>query len=124
MIRSLRILYHFYLEFQDEFKSFVKYGLNGLYYKLKILLYAYNMQMWWLFAYDYDFQKWEVQYYCRLEFGGHIPNFYFSLNLKLSGLNHRKRMGTQEDITLLKVYFNASDVCIEIVSFLLGRDNP
>ena len=36
MVISLRILYHFYLEFQDKFKSFVKFGLNTWYNKLKI----------------------------------------------------------------------------------------
>ena len=52
------------------------------------------MQIRW---YDYDFEKWEVQYnYCS-EFGGHIPYLYFSVNFKLSGLNHRKHMGTQDD---------------------------
>ena len=30
--------------------------------------------------------------------GENIQNFYFSINLKLSGLNHRKHMGNQEDI--------------------------
>ena len=54
--------------------------------------------MRWLFAYDYDFQKWEVQFYYRPEFGGHIQKFYFPENFKLSGLNHRKHMGTQEDV--------------------------
>ena len=34
-VRPLRISYHFYLKFQNEFKSFVKYGLNALYCKLK-----------------------------------------------------------------------------------------
>ena len=42
------------------------------------------MQMRWYFAYDYDFQKWEVQYYYRPEFGGHIQTFYFHVNFKLS----------------------------------------
>ena len=56
------------------------------------------MQMRWYFAYNYNFQKWEVQYYYRPEFGGHIQNFYFPVNFELSGLNYRKRTGTQEDI--------------------------
>ena len=30
--------------------------------------------------------------------------FYFPVNFKLSGLNHRKRIGTQEDIQLLHVF--------------------
>ena len=34
MVRPLRILYNFYLEFQDEFKYFVKYGFIVLDYKL------------------------------------------------------------------------------------------
>ena len=56
------------------------------------------MHMRWLFAYNYDFQTWEVQYYYRPEFGGNIQNFYFPVNFKLLVLNHRKHMGTQEDI--------------------------
>ena len=51
------------------------------------------MQMRWSFAYDYDFQKWEIQYYYRPEFGGHIQNLYFPVNFKPSGLNHRKHIG-------------------------------
>ena len=36
IVRPLRISYHFYLKFQeDEFKSFVKYGLDALYNKRK-----------------------------------------------------------------------------------------
>ena len=60
------------------------------------------MQMRRLFAYDYDFQKWEVQYCYRPEFGGHIQNFYFSMNLKRLGLNQRKRMGIQEVIDIVQ----------------------
>ena len=59
------------------------------------------MQMRWWFAYNYDFQKWEVQNYHRPEFGGHIQIFH-SINLKLSGLNHTKHMGTQEDMHKIK----------------------
>ena len=40
------------------------------------------------------------QYYYRPEFGGHIKKNYFPVNFKLSGLNHRKYVGTQEDILL------------------------
>ena len=67
------------------------------------------MQMRWRFTYDYDFQKWEVQYYYRPEFGEHIQKLYFPVNFKLSGLNHRKRMGTQEvyTITLFDRYKHA-----------------
>ena len=36
MFISLRISYNFYLEFEDEFKSFVKFGLSALYNKLEI----------------------------------------------------------------------------------------
>ena len=61
------------------------------------------MQMRWWFVYDYDFQKWEVQNYHRPEFGGHIQNFYFPVNFKLSGLNHRKYVGTQEDKSITRV---------------------
>ena len=46
------------------------------------------MQMRRWFAYDYDFQKWEFQYYYRPEFGRHIQNLDFSIDFKLSGLNH------------------------------------
>ena len=103
------MLYHFCLEFEDKFKSFVKFGLNTLYNKLKIWLYAKNMQMRWLFPYDYDFQKWEVQYYYRPEFGGHIQKFYFPVNFKLPGLNHRKHMhgdsGGYDHFYLIGPYF-------------------
>ena len=32
------MLYHFYLEFEAKFKSFVKFGLNTLYNKMEIEL--------------------------------------------------------------------------------------
>ena len=40
------------------------------------------------------------QYYCGPEFGGHIKKNHFPVNFKLSGLNHRKYIGTQEDMLL------------------------
>ena len=64
------------------------------------------MQIRCWFAYDYDFQKWEVQYYYRPEFGGRIQIFYFPVNFKLSGLNHRKYMGTREDMDIALVLFS------------------
>ena len=36
MVILLRMLYHFYLEFEDKFKSFVKFGLNTFYNKMEI----------------------------------------------------------------------------------------
>ena len=41
----------------------------------------------------------------RPEFVRYIQHFYFSINLKLVGLNNRKDMGTQKDIKGVRVFF-------------------
>ena len=51
-------------------------------------------------------------------FGRHIQNFYFSINFKLSGLNHRKHMGAQEDTieyTIENCFAARSDTVITLV---------
>ena len=39
-----------------------------------------------------------IQYLYYPEFAEYVQNFYFSVNFKPSGLNHRKHTGTQDDI--------------------------
>ena len=52
MVISLRISYHFYLEFEGQFKSFVKFELNTLYKKNSPTLLVGGL---W---YNKDFEFW------------------------------------------------------------------